>query len=71
MCEHLEFEASVQVTRFTSHEEFMGRLALDVTAYCVECEQPVVFEGMPEGMDSTKPTVSVDRREARLRAIIA
>lgn len=72
MCDHIEFEARVRVTRITNgpSDSFMGDLGVDVEAYCIECEQPVTFIGLPMGVDVDRPAVSVDHRSARLPARI-
>ena len=72
MCEHMEFEASVKVARLLQGPDktFIGNLAVDVTAYCIRCEQPVLFEGLFVGVDLKKPMVSADLREARLPAYV-
>lgn len=70
VCDHMEFEASVQVTRILRNGKFEGRLGLDVSAHCMECEAPVHFLGMQNGINPEWPTTSVDEREARLPGMI-
>lgn len=71
-CEHLKFEASVHVIRRTNgpDEIFKGEFAVDVAVHCVHCEQPLIFIGLPMGVDLARPSVSVDHRQARLPAEI-
>lgn len=71
MCDHTEFRASVKVSRFTREEQTALDLGVDVAVHCMDCEEPVHFLGMPGGVDFKHPTMSVDRREARLPAIIS
>lgn len=72
MCDHTKFEASVNIIRRTNgaDETFKGDLAVDLAAHCVSCEQPVIFIGLPMGVDLDRPSVSVDHRQARLPAEI-
>ena len=59
-CEHKEFAAHVAVNRLE------GSFAADITIRCVECQESFQFLGLPGGLHPTKPTVSVDRTEARM-----
>ena len=72
MCDHTKFEASVNIIRRTNgaDESFVGDLAVDVAAHCVQCEQPITFIGLPMGVQLDRPAVSVDHRQARLPAKI-
>jgi len=68
-CEHEHFEARVSVLRLQDPDGFRGRLALNVSAYCLACEAPVIFIGTV-GLAANQPTVSPDYREARLPAAV-
>lgn len=61
-CEHLDFEAEVQVNRILDTQRF----AADVHITCRECGKPFQFLGLPGGLHPGYPTVSVDGTEARL-----
>lgn len=61
-CEHLEFEATVNVARL----EDIGRFSADVRISCVKCGKPMRFLGLPMGLDRNGAAVSVDGTEARL-----
>ena len=61
-CEHIDFMASVTVNRL----EDVVRFVADVTIQCAECGKPFRFLGLPGGVSLDRPTVSIDRTEARL-----
>lgn len=62
MCEHRNFEATVEVNRL----EGSGRFNADVRITCTECGTPFRFIGLPAGVDLNGAAVSVDGTEARL-----
>lgn len=61
-CEHLDFEAEVQVNRI----EDVKRFATDVHIRCAYCKKPFRFVGLPGGISIDHPTISFDGLEARL-----
>jgi hypothetical protein len=66
-CEHEHFKAQVDVNRITVAEG--GPVAgfyADVRVCCNDCDEPMVFRGLPIGMGQGRPHMSVDGTEARL-----
>ena len=62
MCQHLNFEAFVNVNRLFAS----GRFSADVRINCAECGEPFRFLGFPCGVDLNGAAVSADGTEARL-----
>jgi hypothetical protein len=67
MCEHPTFFASVDVGRLSEVEggPITGYVA-DITINCAKCFQSFQFIGLPPGVSTTQPTVSIDATEARM-----
>ena len=65
-CEHLEFEARVEVGRLTEGEGGkVTSFSADVRITCTDCGKPFLFVGVPFGLSPNQPTVSVDGQELR------
>lgn len=60
-CRHLAFEAFVTVNRL----EDTGRFSADVMIRCRDCGSPFRFLGLPSGVLTATPTVSIDGLELR------
>lgn len=71
-CAHEQFRADVHVIRIAAPvpRGFEGRLAVNVTVHCEECELPVHFIGLPFGMLYDGASVSIDMREGRLIGVV-
>ena len=68
-CEHLNFQAEVDVNRIKADEKDTTsphRWMADVRIQCADCGIPMRFIGLPAGMDLNSPCISVDAQEARL-----
>lgn len=66
-CQHLDFDAHVNVTRITKVEGGpVERYQADVRIHCTACKTPFRFLGLPAGLDLLGAAVSVDGEEARL-----
>jgi hypothetical protein len=65
-CEHLNFKATVNVSRLTDRAgtRVIGYTS-DTSICCAECEQPFEFIGLPCGVSATQPMVSADGLELR------
>lgn len=61
-CQHLNFDAQVNVIRL----EDSGRFMAEVKVECRDCHTPFQFLGMEMGLSFTKPMVEVMSAEARL-----
>ena len=61
-CQHISFEAKVDVDRLVD----TGRFAANIRIWCTECGVPMRFIGLPAGLDMNGAAVSVDATEARL-----
>jgi hypothetical protein len=64
-CHHNTFDAKVEVTRITDDDEVTGYLA-DVRIRCADCGCPMLFLGLPPGLDWNAATKSFDSKAARL-----
>lgn len=60
-CDHQQFSVRVEVVRL----EDTGKYAADVTINCVECGVPMVFLGLPRGLDPNGAATNVDGTELR------
>lgn len=71
-CDHLEFTARVGVGRVTDDHDpaKLLRLTVEVMVECSDCGRSLQFVGLPEGIDTHAPTMSVDGLEARLVAVL-
>ena len=71
MCEHLTFEADVQINRFEDTQDGANlRCAVDLRVHCVECREFLRF-ALPFGVNLVHgATMSIDGKEARLVADI-
>lgn len=63
-CEHNDFDATVVINKMEDRGIFM----VDVKVECRQCETPLVFTGLPSGVDLKGAAVSADGTEARLAA---
>lgn len=69
-CEHMDFAAKVGVGRITKGEGGpVTHFSVEVNVNCTACGLPLQFVGLPTGIDSHAPTVSVDALHARLVAV--
>lgn len=66
-CEHIGFEANVEVVRLTDeeHGSVTGYRA-NVRVWCAMCGSPFTFAGVEAGYDPGGPMTSIDGRELRL-----
>lgn len=68
-CDHLEWAARVDVGNVTDGEDGpVIRRTVEVRVWCAACQHPLEFQGLPVGIDTHGPTMSVDGLEARLVA---
>lgn len=67
-CPHTEFEARAAVGRVVDDETqtTLQNLTIDLSVVCLQCGVPVQFYGLPLGVSTHMPTLSVDGLEARL-----
>lgn len=63
-CDHLDFDASVGVTR-RNHNGNLSFFA-EVEVKCRACGKVFDFVGLPTGLSLVKPTVSLEGNVARL-----
>lgn len=68
-CQHMNFDARVNVTRLTDQNGNVDRYAADVRVQCAECHTPFEFRGLPIGSHFDGATMSADAQEARLAII--
>lgn len=61
-CPHFNFQADVKVARI---EDTRMKHA-ELTIRCTDCGKPAQFRGLPFGVSSDRPTVSIDAQEANL-----
>lgn len=60
-CRHENFEADVAVNRL----EDTGRFIADVRIKCAQCGTPMVFLGLPRGVDMGSPATDTNGTELR------
>lgn len=66
----MNFIAHVDTGRITKGEGGpVTHFTVELRVQCSECGIPLQFVGMPAGIDTHGPTVSVDALEARLVAV--
>lgn len=67
-CQHLHFEAAVNVIRLEDMPGGDGAPALtaDIHIRCAECKTRAAFVGFPMGVSVKRAMVSVDRLELRV-----
>jgi hypothetical protein len=66
-CEHLDFNASVEVARLTKSDDDPTVIGYDttITVWCANCAEPFRWIGVQAGMSSGRPMCSVDETELR------
>jgi hypothetical protein len=67
MCDHENFISNVEVNRLQRSDEdstIVG-FSADIRIRCVACDEPFVFHGVPIGLLSDRPCISVDGTELR------
>ena len=62
MCEHLDFEASVEVSRLLNKEGVVHAYCADIKVQCAECKLPFEFPGFAHGVSSHEARVSIDHQ---------
>jgi hypothetical protein len=62
VCPHPDFDAEVDVNRL----EDIGAFTADVRIRCIACGEPFAFVGIPAGLSSDGPRVSVSGLEVHL-----
>jgi hypothetical protein len=60
-CKHEDFEARVDINRL----EDTGRFMADVKIQCAACGVPMVFLGLPRGLDINGASMNTDGTEGR------
>lgn len=66
-CEHLEFEAHVDINRITDDaDKHVLYLSVELNIKCKECHKAMLFNGMPMGLSPYHPATDVDGVTARL-----
>lgn len=65
-CEHLTFEAAVDVHRIEDEPGKVGAFMADVRVRCSACQQQFQFLGLDQGLSIGGAAVSYDRTEAHL-----
>ena len=66
-CQHEDFNASVTCNRIVED----GLLVMvDLKIVCSQCGTPVVFLGLPRGVDMKGATMNTDGTEARLATVM-
>lgn len=69
-CLHKEWAAAVGVGNITDEGgSVLGRRTVEVRVHCASCGVALEFQGLPVGVDTHGPTMSVDGCEARLVAV--
>lgn len=64
-CPHVNFDADVAVGRLFNGEDHGGvpdGFRVDLTVRCEDCGEPFRWVGVPAGMRSDRPMVSVDEK---------
>lgn len=65
-CEHMNFEARVNVTRLLDRDGGpVTGYTTDITVKCRECGLPFRWLGVPFGLHPSAPRLSVDSQELR------
>lgn len=65
-CEHMKFEASVDVGRLTDQDGVVTSYTAAVRIICADCGRDFQFLGLPPGIDLQGARVSIDALEANL-----
>lgn len=67
-CAHENFEANVAVGRLVENDGDTDPHAFvaNVTVRCADCGEPFLWRGLPYGVETEKPCVSLSGAEARL-----
>lgn len=63
-CPHEDFVAVVDVIRIDNGGG-LEALSVEVKVHCQECGEPLVFRGLPIGLDQRQPMISPDGTELR------
>lgn len=58
MCEHMRFDADVEVARVTHEDGSIMTFMAHVQIRCAECRTRFGFVGLPSGFSFTEPMVS-------------
>lgn len=66
ICEHLDFEAAVDVGRLTNAEGRIANYTAEVRVHCRKCKRRFQFLGLQPGVDLQGARMSIDGLEARL-----
>ena len=75
-CDHLDFRSEARIVRILKdNEEFSPEAipivyTVDLRVFCKECDAPLLFQGLPQGVNMNGAAMSLDRTEARLTAQI-
>lgn len=64
-CEHVTFEASVEVNRLTGANGTVKSFIADIRVWCTDCDEPFDWMGLPAGLSPRHPSTSVDGQELR------
>lgn len=71
-CTHENWAATVGVGNIVVSDDdptVLARRTVEVRVQCAACGVPLEFQGLPVGVDTHGPTISVDGLEARLVAV--
>lgn len=70
-CQHEEISFRAEVAQFSDVNFPEPRFTVSLSAFCSSCNSPLLFLGMPVGMQRPRPTVSPDFQEVRLHCHMA
>ena len=65
-CEHIEFEAEVDVLRLLNSDGKLSGFSTDTRVKCSQCGERFVFMGVPVGWLANEPAVSFDGYEVHM-----
>lgn len=65
-CKHEQFGCECKIQRMEDRAGSVGEFILEVTAKCVQCDEPFRMLGLPAGLSFTRPMVSIDGLELRI-----
>lgn len=65
MCEHLQFQSVVNVTRLTDSKGKITGFTTSINVRCRDCGLPFEWKGLPAGYSPHEPMVNFDGTELR------
>lgn len=66
MCDHTNFAGLIDANRVVDAAGRLIGFQLSLGITCADCQQKFVFIGVPVGLSTDSPTVSVDGTELRI-----